>query len=252
MIKGILLDLSGVLYEGDSVLTGAVDALKRLVQNYPVAYVTNTSRKSRKSVHTMLHKMGFEINVRDIFTAATAAYEYIQGHGLKPYLLIHPALEEDFSNLDTECPNAVVLGDAAEYFTYKELNKAFRVLMQDESVPLISMGYNRYFKEVDGLSLDLGAFTSCLEFASGKQAIITGKPSEDFYLQAVSHIGCKPAETLMVGDDVYSDVAGAMRAGLQSCLVKTGKYRQGDENKIHPEPDRLVDHFAQLVKDLLD
>ena len=252
MIKGILLDLSGVLYEGDRVLTGAVDALKRLRQNYPVAYVTNTSRKTRKSVHAMLQNMGFDIDEQDVFTAATAAHEYVQSHGLNPYLLIHPALEEDFSNLDTENPDAVVLGDAAEYFTYSGLNNAFRVLMQDQSVPLISMGYNRYFKEPDGLSLDLGAFTSCLEFASGKQAIITGKPSRDFYFQAVAHLGCQPSQVLMVGDDVQSDVAGAMAAGLQGCLVKTGKYQKGDESTIDPPPGQVVSDFAQLVYNLLN
>lgn len=252
MIKGVLLDLSGVLYEGDRALPGAVAALNCLTQHFPVAYVTNTSRKPRHTVHAMLQNMGFAIAVQDIFTAATAAYQYVQSHGLRPHLLIHPALDQDFSDLDTEQPNAVVLGDTAEYFTYNKLNEAFRVLMQDESVPLISMGYNRYFKEADGLSLDLGAFTSCLEFASGKQAVITGKPSQDFYRQAVAHIGCEPAQTLMVGDDVISDVAGAMAAGLRACLVKTGKYRPGDESNIEPQPDRLVKDFVQLVKNLLN
>ena len=88
---------------------------------------------------------------------------------------------------------------------------------------------NRYFKETDGLSIDLGAFASCLEFASGRQAIITGKPSKDFYLQAVAHIECQPEEVLMVGDDVFADVAGALEAVVQGGLVKTGKYQQGDE-----------------------
>ncbi|MFW2374623.1 MAG: TIGR01458 family HAD-type hydrolase [Gammaproteobacteria bacterium] len=250
MIKGVLLDLSGVLYEGDCALPGAVDALKRLSRQLPVAYVTNTSRKPRSTVHAMLQSMGFDIAVQDVFTAATAAHQYIQSHRLRPHLLIHPALDEEFSDLDSRHPNAVVLGDAAEYFTYNKLNQAFRVLMQEESIPLIAMGYNRYFKESDGLSLDLGAFASCLEFASGKQAIITGKPARDFYLQAVAHLGCTPEQVLMVGDDVYSDVEGAMHAGLQACLVKTGKYREGDEIKIDHQPDRLCNNFSDLVEDL--
>ena len=251
MIKGVLLDLSGVLYEGDHALPGAVAALKRLQNRFPVAYVTNTSRKPRSHIYAMLMGMGFNIVERDVFTAATAAYHYIQANHLRAHLLIHPALEQEFSDIDIKQPNAVVLGDAAEYFTYNKLNDAFRVLMQDESIVLIAMGYNRYFKEADGLSLDLGAFTSCLEFASGKQAIITGKPSRDFYLQAVAHIGCEPSETLMVGDDVFSDVAGAMAAGLQGCLVKTGKYQAGDEFKIDHQPDRLFNDFSELVDELL-
>ena len=250
-IKSVLLDLSGVLYEGERSLPGALEALSRLNRAFPVAYVTNTSRKPRHAIHVMMQGMGFDIDLRDIFTAATAAHQYIHSHQLKPYLIIHPALTQEFGDIDTRQPNAVVLGDAAEYFTYNKLNQAFRVLMLEPSVPLISMGYNRYFKEADGLSLDLGAFTSCLEFASAKQAVITGKPSRDFYLQAVSHLGSEPEQTLMVGDDVYSDVAGAMEAGLQACLVKTGKYRDADEFKIDQRPDRVCNNFSDLVDDLL-
>lgn len=251
MIKGVLLDLSGVLYEGDHALPGAVDALYRLKQNFPLAYVTNTSRKPRHTIHSLMQSMGFDIEIEDIFTAATASHQYIQAHQLSPHLLIHPALQEEFSDINSDQPNAVLLGDAAEYFTFDKLNQAFRVLMQDESVPLITMGYNRYFKDADGLSLDLGAFTSCLEFASARQAIIVGKPSKDFYLQAVAHLGATPEQTLMVGDDVYSDVKGAMDAGLQACLVKTGKYREADEFKIDQQPDRLCNNFSDLVDDLL-
>lgn len=251
MIKGVLLDLSGVLYEGDCALPGVVEALHRLKRHFPLAYITNTSRKPRHSIHSMMQSMGFDIDLQDIFTAATAAHQYIEKHNLRPHLLIHPALEQDFSDLSSDNPNAVVVGDAAEYFTYNKLNGAFRVLMMDQSVPLISMGYNRYFKEADGLSLDLGAFTACLEFASARPAIITGKPSRDFYLQAVAHIDCTPEQTLMVGDDVFSDVEGAMRAGLQASLVKTGKYREGDEFKIDTLPSRVVENFTQLVDELL-
>ena len=52
-----------------------------------------------------------------------------------------------------------------------------------------------------------------------------GKPSSVFFNQAASLLGLSPGELVMIGDDVDSDVGGAMRAGLQGILVKTGKYR---------------------------
>lgn len=36
----------------------------------------------------------------------------------------------------------------------------------------------------------------------------------------------------MVGDDTFADVEGALAAGLRACLVQTGKYTPGDEDKI--------------------
>lgn len=252
MIKGILLDLSGVLYIEKTPLPGTVEALELLQSStLPMCFITNTSRQSRQSIFNMLGSMGFNIAINDIFTASTATLSYLESHQLRPHLLIHPELIPEYAHISTDQPDTVVLGDAGINFTYTALNEAFRVLMQNEQIPLISMGYNRYFMESDGLSLDLGAFTSALEFASGKKAIITGKPSRDFFLQAVQQLQCEPHEVVMVGDDVDSDVAGAMQAGLMGCLVKTGKYREGDENRICPPPTHVANNFVSATEWIL-
>jgi len=252
MIKAVLLDLSGVLYVGDQAIAGAIDSIYRLREsNIPHTYITNTTRRSQLSIQQSLNKLGFNIALDEIFTAANATFDYLQAHRLRPHVLVHAGLREMFSVLPQNNPNAVVLGDAAEDFTYDNLNRAFRILMQDDTTPLISMGYNRYFMETDGLSLDLGAFTSALEFASGKKAIIMGKPSKDFFLQAVNKLQCSADQVLMIGDDVESDINGALNAGLQACLVKTGKYRPGDENKISSKNVLLAENINDVVNDLL-
>jgi HAD superfamily hydrolase (TIGR01458 family) len=243
MIKGVLLDLSGVLYVGNSVVAGAADALERLSQaQFSHCFITNTSRGSRLSIQQSLQALGFNIDENDILTAASATLEYVRQHRLHPHVLVHENIQDTFSSAVSAQADCVVLGDAAEAFTYDNLNRAFRVLMEDDNHPLISMGYNRYFQEADGLSLDLGAFTSALEFASGRKAIIMGKPSKTFFLQAVNKLGCQAEQAIMIGDDVESDINGALRAGLQACLVKTGKYRAGDED--------LIDGDALVVNDI--
>ena len=52
---------------------------------------------------------------------------------------------------------------------------------------------------------------------------------------------------MMVGDDVFGDVEGALQAGLQACLVRTGKYRAGDEARISGE-FRVVDSVVEAVE----
>jgi ribonucleotide monophosphatase NagD (HAD superfamily) len=54
---------------------------------------------------------------------------------------------------------------------------------------------------------------------------VIGKPSSVFFNQAARMIGMSPGDLVMIGDDVDSDVGGAMNAGTQGILVKTGKYR---------------------------
>ena len=249
MIRAVLLDLSGVLYVGDQAVDGAVASVNELkVAGIPHCFITNTTRRTQQAIVSSLNKLGFDIASEDILTAASATLDYIKEHHLKPHSLVHANLKEQFSVIESDSPDTVVLGDAAEDFNYLNLNRAFRVLMQHEGNHLVSMGYNRYFRESGGLSLDLGAFTAALEFASGRQAIIMGKPSADFFLQAVSRLDREPSQVLMIGDDVESNVNGALDAGLQACLVKTGKYQSGDEQKIKSEKAWLVEDVNQAIE----
>lgn len=230
-VRGVLLDLSGVLYVGDSALPGAVEALHRLRGfGLPLRFVTNTTRQPRMRVAQKLKAMGFSIDENEIFTPTRAALDYLQENRLRPHLLVHPELRAEFAGLDSHAPNAVVLGDAAGDFNYDSLNAAFRLLMQ--GAQLLALGDNRYFLEPDGLSLDIGPFKAALEYAADVRARVLGKPDSAFFHQATAALGCAPAETLMIGDDAAADVNGALRAGLQALLVRTGKYRDGDEDRI--------------------
>lgn len=49
-------------------------------------------------------------------------------------------LVPEFADIDKTNPNCVVIGDAAENFSYANLNEAFRVLIGLEKPVLISLG----------------------------------------------------------------------------------------------------------------
>jgi HAD superfamily hydrolase (TIGR01458 family) len=245
MFKVVLLDISGVLYQDARPLPGAVDALEALqAKGYPLRLVTNTSRLTAAEIHRQLVEMGFAIDHEQVYSAPQAVRRYVQSHGLRPYCLIHRNLEEEYADLlDLPEPNAVVIGDAEERFDYLHLERAFHLLL--DGAPLIAMGDNRYFRYRDALRLDAGPFVRALEYAAGVEALILGKPSANFFAGALAELGVGAAAALMIGDDVEGDVLGAQRAGLQGCLVRTGKYRPGDENRA---PDAwLADDLADAV-----
>ncbi len=245
-IRGVLIDLSGVLYVGRDPVPGAVRALQRLRDaGLPVRFLTNTTRQTRRSLLGKLAGLGFAMDERELFTASAAALKLIQRRGLRPCLLVHPGLLAEFHGVETRNPDAVVLGDAAEAFSYVALNRAFRLLM--DGAPLIAMGRNRYFKEPDGLSLDLGPFVAALEYASGVEAEITGKPARAFFETALADLGCGPGEAVMIGDDLPDDIGGAQALGLCGVLVRTGKYRPEDEQDPGIEPDHIAEHFPAAV-----
>lgn len=249
-IKGVILDLSGVLYVSGQAVTGSVAALGRLrAAGIPVRMVTNTTRKSAEAVVAQLNELGFAVAPQELVTAPHAARRHLQHHGLRPYLVVHPDLRATFGDLAQHDPTAVVIGDAGEGFTYSVLNHAFRLVT--EGAPLIAMGRNRYFREADGLSLDAGPFVAALEYASDSQALVVGKPAPALFHSAVESLGLAPREVLMVGDDVEADVAGAQAAGLAASLVRTGKYRAGDESRLEQPCDYVGDDLSAVVDWLL-
>ena len=174
MIRGIPIDLSGVIYIGEGPVADARDALSRIRESgLPVRFLTNTTRTPKRSLLERLSRMGFDIAAEDLFTPAQAARERLIERRLTPHLLIHPALEEDFRNLpfSTDGDRAVVVGDAGDGFTYKALNAAFRELAK--GADFLALARNRTFLDADGeLSLDTGAFIAALEYACGRTATV--------------------------------------------------------------------------------
>ncbi len=248
MAKGVLLDLSGVVYVGDAALPGAVEAIAALRDaGLPVRYLTNTTRTPKKRLLERLAGMGLTIADRELFTPAAAACAWLESHRRSAHLLIHPDLEVDFQDLPTFAEKAVVVGDAGTGFTYETLNDSFRTL--SDGADFLALAANRTFKDSDGaLSLDAGAFVAALEFATQRRATVLGKPSPDFFTAALASMNCPADGAVMVGDDAEMDVAGALAAGLaHGLLVRTGKYRPGAENTVEPAPTAVVDDLPAAV-----
>ncbi len=244
MIKGLLLDIDGVLYVGNEVIKGAIETVEWLKKHYKLAFITNTSRKPLKDIHEKLRNLGFSIEKNEIFTALSGVKEFLKKQKTGAYLLLTEKAKEDFKDIPKEPIKYVVIGDAWTNFNYENLNKAFRYLI--EGAELIAVAKNKYFLDKDKkLSLDVGPFVKALEFASGKKARVIGKPSKDFFYQASKYLGLNPEEIAVVGDDIEADVKGAMDSNMIGILVKTGKFREEDLQK-GIKPDFIIDSIAEL------
>ena len=253
MIRAVLLDLAGVVYQGEQPLPGAVQAIASLRNaGLLLRFLTNTTRMPRRALLSRLSGMGIAIADDELFTPAQAARTWLAAKGLSAHLLIHPALEEDFANLPASGLEAVVVGDAADGFTYAALKEAFRKLLAGAA--FLALARNRSFKDEDGeLSLDTGAFVAALEYATQREAVLLGKPAPNLFQAALDSMACDGKEAVMVGDDAEADVAGALAAGLGSALlVRTGKYRPGDETKAKPAPSDTVADLAAAARWIME
>ena len=249
-IGGLLLDVGGVLYQGDEALPGASAALKRLKASHlPFRLLTNTTRTTRAALAVRLAALGLDVTEDDIVTPASAAAAILDADGARVHLLVHPDLLPDCPP-EADAPNAVLLGDAGEYFTFERLNRAFEILI--EGGRLYALGRNRFFRGQDGFELDAGPFVAALEYAAEVEATLIGKPSPDFFRAAAAAFGLPGEKVLMVGDDLEADVTGAREAGLAATLVCTGKYRKGDAMAAKKGGAHVAASFAEFVDELLD
>ncbi|KAM9324836.1 phospholysine phosphohistidine inorganic pyrophosphate phosphatase [Gastrophryne carolinensis] len=256
-VRAVLLDVSGVLYdsggpEGGAAIAGSVHAVERIRQaGLKLRFCTNESQATRSQFVRKLQRFGFSISEEEVTAPGPAATRLMKERGLRPHLLVHDDLLPEFEMVNKSDPNCVVIGDAAENFSYNNVNKAFQVLIGLEKPILISLGKGRYYKETDGLKLDVGAYMKALEYACDVTAEVVGKPSKSFFQSAIDEMGVKPEEAVMIGDDVVSDIGGAQKCGIRAVLVRTGKYRPSDETHPQVTADGYVDNLAHAVDILL-
>ncbi|SFK51728.1 TIGR01458 family HAD-type hydrolase [Methylocapsa palsarum] len=250
-IKALLLDIDGVICVGGRALPGSIDAVRRLgALRIPLKFVTNTTRRPRRRIVEDLALLGLAASQADVLTPSAMARDFLTSRKLAPFLVTHPDLREDFAGLEPGAAEAVVVGDAGEFFTYDLLNEAYRKLVH--GADFLALAKNRNFLDRDHeLSLDAGPFAAALEFASGRTATVLGKPASAFFLRAVEDLGCAPSEAVMIGDDAEADVGGAMAAGLKGVLVRTGKYRTGQEDLLAARPTFVADNLEAAVEWLL-
>lgn len=251
-MKGLLIDLDGVLYEGERMVPGAPDAMAWLEeQGIPHRFVTNTTSRPRAALVEKLERLGIPTRIEQFFTPAVAVSQWLAEAQLtgRPALVVPDATKVDlppsWEEGGAEPMSAVVLGDVGEGWNYALLNQLLRWLLQDPPPALLALGMTRYWQAEDGLRIDVGAMVKALEYATGRSAVVLGKPAQAFFDAALQQLGLAREDVWMIGDDIRGDVDGAQQAGLRAVLVRTGKFRATDLNGAI-RPDAVLGSIAEL------
>ncbi len=249
MVYGLLLDMAGVLALSFAPLPGAVETLAWIRErSIPFRIVTNTTTHTRAELAATLRDGGFDPEAGDIVTAVVGTAAYLREHhpGARVLLLTDGDAREDLEGVTLagagEPADVVVLGGASDDFTYANINRIFRLVM--DGAALVGMHRNLYWRTADGLQLDGGAYLAGLEAAAGVTATVCGKPSPAFFESALALLGLPADRVAMVGDDIVNDVLGAQACGLTGVLVRTGKFMDADLAK--GTPDHVLDSIAGL------
>jgi phospholysine phosphohistidine inorganic pyrophosphate phosphatase len=252
-MRGILLDLDGVLYDSETAIDGAAEAVLWIrSRNIPHLFVTNTTSRGRAALVEKLHRFGIPADSSQILTPCAAAAEWLKKHAEGPAaLFVNPKALAEFEQVDRLPEEAeagaryVVIGDLGDAWNFHTLNRAFRLLHSNPESVLIALGMTRFWHAHDGIRLDAAPFVAALERATGRNPLVLGKPAEPFFRAAADRLGLRASEIVMFGDDIETDIAGAQRAGLQGVLLRTGKFRESD--LLSPvKPDAVLHSIRDL------
>jgi HAD superfamily hydrolase (TIGR01450 family) len=272
-VRAFVLDADGVLMYRNAPLPRSADAVAELRRRkIPYRVVTNFSSAHRSSLAAAFGKAtGLPVDAAEIITAASAAAAYTaRRHPGAPILVLaapdarrewagQQVLTPDEAEARGEPVAAVVVGDAGDDLSYRNLDIAYRFL--HGGADFVAMHRNLWWMTPKGHTLDSGAFIVALEAALGRQAVICGKPSPVVFRQAVAELRAdlatradgsgdprlRTADVAMVGDDPKADVAAARRVGLRGFLVLTGKVTAEDAAASGVRADAIAQDLATLV-----
>jgi len=226
-LRGLVIDMDGVLWRGNTPLPGLSEFFD-LLRGRPIAFrlATNNVSKTPGQYVEKLALMGVQVAPDEILTSAGVTAQYlaasapgasvyvIGGNGLRQALLDHHLQLSDGGRADF-----VVVGWDPE-LTYARLADA--ALLVRAGATFVGCNPDRTLPSERGLLPGNGATLAFLEAATEVAPLIIGKPERTMFDVAVGAMGLDPAHTAMLGDRLETDILGGQRAGLRTILVLTG------------------------------
>ncbi len=250
-MAAILLDVDGVLHVSGEPTPGAVEAIARLrAEGHRLRFVTNNSTRSRATLVAELRGMGHELEDDDLQTTPIAAAEQLGGR--RAYALVMSAIVPDLAGIELvgDSADAVLVGGCDEttepnqVFSPMNLARAFSEI--EAGADLFALHKNPWWQTARGPVLDGGAFVAALEYATGVDATVIGKPSASSFAAALAALDAEPELTWMVTDDLDQDVRGAQLFGMKTLLVRTGKFRPEALERSSTVPDAVLSSIAYV------
>jgi len=253
-IKGILADIDGTLYFKGSPISGTIEAVEKLrIKGIKLLFFTNTDSKSPRTVFNTLNEYGFSIKEREIFTPIIALKEFLaECPDKKIYLVTTEEVKEEFQKFrqikSSEVPDFVIIGDFHDNWDVNRLNIAFKYVIKHKAKLLGTQG-NKYYLDRNGEPvIDTGSFVWMIANAANVTPKIFGKPSKEYFVQALKKLNMLAKNTVVIGDDIESDIEGALNANIRGILVKTGKGQFYQPSKARIKPDLVIESFTSILE----
>lgn len=251
MVRGLILDLDGTVYCGESEVPGAAAFVAGARERgLRCLFVTNRASRPPSAVARHLRSLGIACSADHVFTSAQATALYLGGGSA--FMIgetgLRTALAAQGVALTAERPDAVV-ASFDRRFTYAKLRTAAMLILGGSR--FIATNADRALPTEDGLVPGTGSIVAAVAAACGREPVVVGKPQPLILKMALRRLGLKASEVLNIGDNIETDVPAGLRAGIPTVLMLTGVTRARAARRAPLRPDWTVRDYAALTR-LLD
>lgn len=252
-IKGLILDMDGVLWRGSEPIGNLSEIFSRFhARGWRITLATNNATRTIPQYVERLGSYGVVVEPWQIINSAIAAAQFLYEQfpkGGPVYLigedgLIEALSQQGFYQSDQDV--IAVVASMDRQVNYDKLRKA--TLLIRGGALFVATNPDRTFPTPEGLVPGAGSILAALEAACYVKPVITGKPSPAMYHIALSRLGLFPSETLVVGDRAETDIAGAQAIGCRTALVLSGVTSPQEAHVWQPAPDLIIDDLDSISK----
>lgn len=254
-IRGLLLDMDGVIYRGDTPTPGAPEFFQFLrVAGIEFSLITNNSTRTIAQYVEKLAKMGIFVEDEEVLPVGEATAEYLSANapaGARVFVigqngLIEPLHRAGFKLTDQR-PRYVVVGMDV-HFTFEKLRIACQAIRAGAG--FIASNRDATLPVEDTVLPGSGALVAAIEVCSGEHPVVIGKPEPAMLEAAMARLGMMPDEVAMVGDRLETDVIAGKRAGVTTMLVLTGVTSSEEVERSTTKPDHVFQDLNELRRAL--
>ena len=253
--KLFLLDMDGTLYLGDRVFDHCLDFLRAIRrQGGRYLYLTNNSSKSVDKYVEKMERLHIPAAAEDFFTSTDAACAYLREHyhGRKIYALGTASFRQQLQGAgfpvtdrledDVDC---LLMGFDTE-LTFQKLEDA--CILLGRGVEYLATNPDWVCPTEYGYVPDCGSISQILCNATGRKPFFIGKPEPAIARLAMEKLGCPPADTVLIGDRIYTDIACGVNAGIDTVLVFSGETTRQDWAKSEIKPTYTCQDIGEIYQ----
>jgi HAD superfamily hydrolase (TIGR01450 family) len=259
LYEAYAFDLDGTIYLGDHLLPGARRTVQTLRErDVPVRFLSNNPTKDPEQYAEKLAGLGLPTPVEEIVNTVVTMTRWLLEHA--PGAVVYPIGEQPLIRAleragirisDDPAEIDIVIASYDRTFEYAKLQIAFDAIWFHKRARLVATNPDRFCPFPGGRGEpDCAAIIAAIEACTGARCEANaGKPDPAMLHAALAGLDVEPADCVMVGDRLSTDIRMALDGGLTAALVLTGDTRPEDLEGLAPadSPTVVLDRVDRLL-----